>query len=87
MNLAFLPEPELEFGESGRHIDIRFGLSRYGPLDLGNENRPQQIRVGIVGMPENVEKVTAWLDRCRSEMPALREIAPGRTSACHLNET
>jgi peptide/nickel transport system ATP-binding protein len=26
-------------------------------------------------------------DRCRSEMPALREIAPGRTSACHLNET
>ena len=25
-------------------------------------------------------------ERCRSEMPALREIAPGRTSACHLNE-
>jgi len=25
-------------------------------------------------------------ERCRSEMPVLREIAPGRTSACHLNE-
>ena len=25
--------------------------------------------------------------RCREERPALREIAPGRTSACHLNDT
>src|SRR5690606_19128480 len=24
--------------------------------------------------------------RCREEAPALREIAPGRASACHLNE-
>lgn len=76
MNLAFLSEPELEFGESGRHIDIRFGLSRYGPLDLGNENRPQQIRIGIVGTPENVEKVAAWLNRCRSEIPAKKSKQP-----------
>jgi peptide/nickel transport system ATP-binding protein len=27
------------------------------------------------------------MPRCRSERPALREIAPGRLSACHLNET
>jgi len=27
----------------------------------------------------------AAMDRCRSERPALREIAPGRFSACHLN--
>jgi len=26
------------------------------------------------------------MDRCRREAPALREIAPGRLSACHLNE-
>ncbi len=25
-------------------------------------------------------------DRCRAEVPALREIAPGRMSACHLND-
>jgi peptide/nickel transport system ATP-binding protein len=25
-------------------------------------------------------------DRCKVERPALREIAPGRTSACHLND-
>lgn len=76
MKLAFLPEPELEFGETGRHIDIRFGLSRYGPLDLSNENRPKQIRVGIVGTPENLEKVTAWLERCRAEIPAKKSKQP-----------
>ena len=26
------------------------------------------------------------IDRCRTEQPLLREIAPGRTSACHLND-
>ncbi|MGD8811032.1 MAG: ABC transporter ATP-binding protein [Gammaproteobacteria bacterium] len=26
------------------------------------------------------------MDRCRAETPALREIAPGRYSACHLND-
>jgi len=25
--------------------------------------------------------------RCRTERPVLREIAPGRHSACHLNDT
>jgi peptide/nickel transport system ATP-binding protein len=25
-------------------------------------------------------------DRCRSEVPALREVAPGHHSACHLND-
>ncbi len=26
------------------------------------------------------------MDRCRTDIPALREIAPGRISACHLND-
>jgi peptide/nickel transport system ATP-binding protein len=26
------------------------------------------------------------MDRCRTEVPALKEIAPGRKSACHLND-
>jgi len=35
MNVDFLREPELEFG-AGRHIDIRFGLMHYGPLDFAS---------------------------------------------------
>lgn len=76
MNFGFLQEPELEFGEGGRHIDIRFGLSRYGPLDLASDNRPQQIRLGIVGTPDNVEKINVWLDRCRNDIPAKRSKQP-----------
>jgi hypothetical protein len=76
VNLDFLPEPELEFGQKARHIDIRFGLSLYGPHDLDRANRPQEIRVGIVGTPENVEKLTAWLERCRHEIPAKKSKQP-----------
>jgi len=76
MNVSFLSEPELEFGENGRHIDIRFGLTRYGPLDLESQNRPQQIRVGIVGTPGNVEQVSAWLERCRTDIGAKRSKQP-----------
>jgi hypothetical protein len=76
MNATFLSEPELEFGENGRHIDIRFGLMRYGPLDLGSQNRPQEIRVGVIGTPTNVEQVTGWLERCRSHIPAKKSRQP-----------
>jgi len=76
MNTSFVPEPELEFGESGRHIDIRFGLTRYGPLDLESANRPEQIRVGIVGTPGNVEQVGAWLERCRTDIGAKKSRQP-----------
>jgi peptide/nickel transport system ATP-binding protein len=31
-------------------------------------------------------RCTFATERCRRENPALREIAPGHTSACHLND-
>lgn len=69
MKLEFLQEPELEFG-TGRHIDIRFGLMNYGPLDYGQVLAPNLIKVGIVGTPETVEGISLWLENCRSEIPA-----------------
>src|SRR5580700_3717522 len=69
MNLTFLEEPELEFG-AGRHIDIRFGIMNYGPLDFDNSLAPKQINVGIVGSAESVEGVRRWLDRCRTMIAA-----------------
>lgn len=68
MKLDFIPEPELEFG-SGRHIDIRFGIMNHGPLDVDSELAPKRIRVGVVGTPEDVERVTQWLETCREEIP------------------
>ena len=36
MRADVLDEPELEFGGESRHIDPRFGISSYGPADLGS---------------------------------------------------
>ena len=51
-----LDEPELEFGDGGRHIDPRLGLLKYGPLQpiLGD-----RISLGVIGTAETVEGIRA----------------------------
>jgi hypothetical protein len=68
MRVDFIPEPEIEFA-AGRHIDIRFGLMDYGPLDVESADM-RNINVGVVGTRETIERLTGWLDRCRGEIPA-----------------
>lgn len=62
MRASFIQEPTLEFG-TGAHVDIRFGLMNYGPLDRRGELAPRRIRLGIIGNPEGVEGVHAWMER------------------------
>ena len=69
MKLTVIDEPELEFG-TGKHIDIRFGLRNYGPLDFKEQSAPKQINVGIVGTPETIEGVAKWMEKCRHRIPA-----------------
>lgn len=69
MNLTFLEEPELEFG-AGHHIDIRFGIMNYGPLDFDLPLAPKHINLGIIGSKESVEGTRRWLERCRTEILA-----------------
>lgn len=69
MNANFFHEPELEFG-TGRHIDIKFGLMNYGPLDFESTLAPKRIRLGIVGTPETIEGVSKWIEKCRSGIVA-----------------
>ena len=58
-----LDEPELEFGDGGKHIDPRIGLLRHGPLQpiLGDK-----ISIGVVGTAETVEGFERWIDRVKS---------------------
>lgn len=70
MKLHFIDEPELEFGGSGRHIDIRHGLTEHGPLDSGLASAPQSIRVGAVGAAQDLERLRVWIDRCRTGIDA-----------------
>lgn len=69
MKAYFLHEPELEFGAE-RHVDIKFGLMNYGPLDFDRPFAPQKINLGIVGTPETIEGVTKWLEKCRNGIAA-----------------
>jgi hypothetical protein len=70
MKVDFIQEPEPEFGSNGRHIDIRFGLMNYGPLDRDLQTAPEQIRIGVVGSGESVEGFTGWIAACREGVDA-----------------
>lgn len=83
MNIDFLEEPELEFGNGGRDVDIRRGLEVFGPLDAPIDGA-RRIRVGIVGTNETVDRLRRWLERCsggieakQSRQPNLFPMFPG----------
>lgn len=65
MKLALIPEPQLEFADNGRHLDPRFGVLRYGPLDAGGSSQPRMISVGIIGTNETILALRSWLESCR----------------------
>ena len=65
MTLSMFQEPELEFGNHGRHIDVRHGISHFGPLDVGDSRAPTRIRVGLVGTAETISGVKDWFEYCK----------------------
>ena len=69
MKFSFFEEPDLEFADGGTHIDVRFGIRRFGPLDLGDTKAPAQLKVGFVGTDETIAAIRQWLERCRNLIP------------------
>ena len=72
MKIDFIDEPELEFGNLGRHVDIRRGLQAYGPLDA-TSGAPRRIRLGIVGTQQTIDEVVQWLNRCSQGIEGKRD--------------
>jgi hypothetical protein len=70
MKVSFLHEPELEFGSGGTHVDIRHGLLRFGPLDVGEPTSPAQLKVGLVGTEETIDAVRSWFEDCKEGLAA-----------------
>ena len=56
MRTDFFPEPRLEFGDGGFHIDARFGLLEHGPVDRDTSPAPSDLKVAIVGTEETVHR-------------------------------
>jgi hypothetical protein len=69
MNSYFIQEPELQFGQ-GRHVDIRFGISNYKPLDYLDVLAPKSIPLGIVGTERTISDLRTWLDMCAQGIEA-----------------
>ena len=70
MRTDFFPEPRLEFGDGGVHIDARFGLLEHGPVDRDTSPAPSDLKVAIVGTEETVQGIRAWLDHAKSGIEA-----------------
>jgi len=68
-------EPLLEFAGNGRHVDVRFGLTDYGPVDFSTE-RTKEVRLGVVGSPQTIGKLGDWLRRCEGGIPAKNSRQP-----------
>lgn len=75
MNILRFDEPELQFGTS-RHIDIRFGLMNYCPMDFDSDFAPKNIRLGVVGSAKSIEGLRDWLNKCHDEIPAKESRQP-----------
>ena len=70
MEVDFIPEPDLEFGYSGRHQEQRAGLMLHGPADIEFPSRPAQMAIGMVGRRKDLDELQAWLERCANGVPA-----------------
>jgi hypothetical protein len=69
----FIPEPELEFAERQLHVDIRAGLTEYGPLDRFDRGRVGTISIGMVGTQEMIGRATEWLEKISGGVPSSNE--------------
>ncbi len=80
MKLQLLPEPSLQFGAGGVHVDIRAGLVTHGAFDRGAANVPTPIGVGLIGTTATIDKVRDWIESCRNGVPSretkLKELRP-----------
>jgi hypothetical protein len=62
-NPKVLPEPLLEFGDAGCHIDPRVGLIEYGPLQPMPGDR---VRIGVIGTADTSDGFTRFIERCKT---------------------
>jgi len=77
MKLHQFEEPQLEFGAAA-HVDIRYGVTNYGPFDIGQTKRPEKINIGIIGTQQTTEELHSWIEKCETEVPPEAGRSPTR---------
>jgi hypothetical protein len=56
-----LQEPDLIFGGDHRCVDPRTGLAAFGPFGVARPDETRQVRVGIIGTAESIDKALRLL--------------------------
>ncbi|GAK59606.1 hypothetical protein U27_06591 [Candidatus Vecturithrix granuli] len=64
MKLTWLPEPELLFANSHRHINPKIGISLFGPKSLNTPRHKSEIHIGFVGEARAIEHVRQLMADC-----------------------
>jgi hypothetical protein len=67
LKIDVLPEPELEFANASRDVDPRRALAKHGPID---DRGLRTIRLGLVGLADDIEAARVWLQRLTQFTPA-----------------
>ena len=71
MELMQLPIPSIELGSPGTFEDPKTGLTEAGPFDLRfGATRKKEMRVGLVGNADMLQKAQQWLDQCSAPIPS-----------------
>jgi hypothetical protein len=69
LKLIEIEPTELEFGSQGKFFDPKDGLVQAGPFDLSfGDAHLKEVRIGIVGTDEMINKAVAWFERCKSHI-------------------
>jgi len=75
INVEQLASPILEFGSPGSFTDPKTGLRDAGPFDLRfGAAHLANVKVGLVGPTEMIQKAARWLQRCEKQMPAFKSV-------------
>ncbi len=74
-DVTHFEEPELQFGLAP-HIDVRFGLMNYGPLDATEAERPDSLVVGMLGTNQSSASLQKWVERITTGVEAKESIQP-----------
>jgi hypothetical protein len=91
LRASWLDEPMLRFADSGRHVDPKSGIARFGPYSLRDPGRhPHVIKVGLIGPAELLDQARTWLTQSAEGVtgdesdPEFPGFVPERGYGCRL---
>ena len=71
-----IPEPFLEFGNSGTSFDIREGIINFGPVDHGTARARREVKVGFVGTAKTIAAFSDWMKVAQAGFEGVNPLNP-----------